>query len=326
MNVLSKLPAFFTIKLIKLFKTLLCSFEDWRHEEVTVEKGQQIVYININRPAANNMLNDKVTLGLLDAVMNLQLRKEEFRMAVFSATGKMFCAGKEPSFETMGAFAKNQPKQVQQVWNEFLARGKAGEAFPDGDEDLSRLLRAKFWHTLSSLPQFTVALVNGSAIGDGVALTACCDTVLAVEGAYFNITDVYDGTVSALTVPYIEKKIGPGLTKLIYCTAENISAEKANFYGLVSEVVASLEEGHTQITKLASVLTQCGPRSVEAAKNLVIGVAGQQINEGIMFFTAQQLAMVTVSQEATDGMVCVQARKPKPWEEEPKNIKTLYGN
>jgi enoyl-CoA hydratase/carnithine racemase len=305
--------------------TPTCSFEDWRHQEVTIEKGQQVLYVNINRPDNGNMINDKVLLALLDATMGLQLRKTEFRMAVFSAVGeKMFCAGKDPSSDGMSGFTKSPPPAVKQVWSNFLQKAKNGGAFPDGNEDMGRILRAKFWHTFSSLPQFTVALVNGSVMGEGMALVAACDTVVSVSNAFFNISDVQNGSINPLVVPYIEKKIGPAFTKYMLCASANLSAEKAWFYGLVTKVVESVEEAHKEIGGLATVLTACGPRSVEAAKNLVIGVAGQQINEGIMFFTAQQLAMVTISQEATDGMVCVQARKPKPWEEEPNNIKPLH--
>jgi enoyl-CoA hydratase/carnithine racemase len=302
----------------------VASLDSWTHKDVTIEVGQQILYVNINRPDDNNTISDKVLLGLCDAVMHLQYRKEEFRMAVFSASGKMFCAGKDPSSEGMAGFTKQPPNHVKQVWGEFQARAKQLDAFPDGNEDLGRILRAKFLHTLSSLPQFTVALVNGSAIGEGVGFAACCDAVLSVPEAYFNVTSVYGGTCDPLWVPYLEKRIGPCFTKLMLCTGENVSAEKAKFYGLVSEVVDDIEKGHESIKKLAGVLTACGPRSVEAAKNLVIGVAGQQISEGLMYFTAQQLAMVTVSKEAKDGMACVQIRADKPWEKDPYIIKPLH--
>merc|ERR1719362_1318703 len=114
--------------------------------------------------------------------------------------------------------------------------------------------------------------------------------------------------------PYLINKLGTGGATVFMCTGENMSAEKACFWNLVSEVVENLDEGHNRISELAAVLTACGPRSVEAAKNLVVGVGGQQISEGIMWFTAAMLAMVTISDEARDGMICVQARTPKPWE------------
>merc|ERR1711920_551811 len=148
---------------------------------------------------------------------------------------------------------------------------------------------------------------------------------IAVSSAYFNIVDVQLGTAPALIAPYIVNKIGTGLSKALLCTGEQLSAEKAKFYNLISEIVETTDEAHKLIAELAVVFTACGPRSVEAAKNLVCGVAGQQITEDIMFFTAKMLAMVTISDEARDGMICVQARTNKPWQEEPYNIKPLYG-
>merc|ERR1712187_1052921 len=108
-----------------------------------------------------------------------------------------------------------------------------------------------------------------------------------------------------------------GEAKSLICTAENLTAERAKHIGLVSEVTATLDEAHKKIIDLAEVLTACGPRSVEACKMLLCGVAGQQITEGLSFFTAAMLAMVTISDEAKVGMVALQARKPKPWEEKP---------
>merc|ERR1712061_563292 len=114
------------------------------------------------------------------------------------------------------------------------------------------------------------------------------------------------GFIDPTILPYLVGKCGISNTKCMVCTAQNMSAEKAKHIGLVSEVCATVEEAHKLITDLAEVLTACGPRSVQAAKMLVAGVGGQQIGEPVMFYTAAMLAMVTISDEARDGMACLQ--------------------
>merc|ERR1712190_236887 len=145
----------------------------------------------------------------------------------------------------------------------------------------------------------------------------------AVEGAYFQFVDAMQGTVPAIIAPYLVAKVKVGNAKRMISSAENVSAEKAKVMGLVSELAKDVDDAHKKVAEVAEVLTACGPRSVEAAKALVIGVGGQPIGEPVVFFTGRMLASATSSSEAEDGMKCVQSRRPKPWEEKP--IKPLYG-
>mmetsp|Transcript_13612 Transcript_13612/g.30858 ORF Transcript_13612/g.30858 Transcript_13612/m.30858 type:complete len:371 (-) Transcript_13612:87-1199(-) len=296
--------------------------QEWKHKEVQIEQGQGIVYVNINRPDNQNLMNDSVLVGLIDALFNLHYRPD-VRMVVFSGNGPLFCGGADPDTDPDSILAKAPPqpdvwKHIEDLKNKAL---KAG-AFPDGNAKLGLLLKMKMWHTWMTLPQFTLALVNGSAMGDGVGCVCCCDMGIALRNVFFSLTDVKMGLVPAFISPYVVSKIGNGHAKRMIASAENMSAEKAKHCGMINEVVDSIEEAHKFIKEIAEVLTACGPRSVEAAKQLVIGVGGMPITEPIMFYTGRMLAQVTISDEARDGMVCLQARKPKPWEETP--IQPLY--
>merc|ERR550525_1265165 len=267
-------------------------------------------------------MNEPLLVGLCDALFNLHFRPD-VRLVVFSSVGKLFCGGADPDADPAGIYSRAKPQGNVVAHMEGLKKKalQAG-AFPDGNAKVGQLLKMKMWHTWMTLPQFTLALVNGSALGDGVGCVCCCDMGIAVSGAYFNFSDVKMGLVPALCSPYVVAKVGSGHAKRLIASAENMSAEKAKRTGMINEVVESVEEAHKMIKDIAEVLTACGPRSVEAAKQLVIGVGGMPITEPIMFYTGRMLAQVTVSDEATDGMVCLQARKPKPWEETP--IKPLY--
>jgi len=299
-----------------------CGFENWHHQDVKIEIGQGIAYINMNRPNENNKMNDSVLVGLLDALFSLHFRPD-IRLVVFSGEGKLFSEGAEPGTTGDGIFQKAppQPHVVKHV-TALAEKATRHGAFPDGETKVGQLLKMKMWHTWMTLPQFTLALVNGSAMGDGVGCVCCCDMGIAVKGAYFTLADVTMGLIPAIVSPYVVAKIGVGNAKRMIASAENMSAEKAKKCGMINEIVDSVEEAHKMIGEISGVLTACGPRSVEAAKQLVIGVGGMPITEPLMFYTGRMLAQVTVSDEATVGMVCLQARKPKPWEETP--IKPLH--
>uniref|UniRef100_A0A7S4W5X6 3-hydroxyisobutyryl-coenzyme A hydrolase n=1 Tax=Alexandrium monilatum TaxID=311494 RepID=A0A7S4W5X6_9DINO len=302
--------------------TPTAGFDNWTHKEVLIELGPGIAYVKINRPDNDNLMNESVLVGLIDALFNLHYRKD-IRLVVFSASGTLFCGGADPSTDPDNILKKAPPQG--QVWahiEDLKKKALKAGAFPDGNAKIGLLLKMKMWHTWMTLPQFTLALVNGSAMGDGVGCVCCCDMGIALRGAYFTLSDVKMGLVPAFIAPYVTAKIGSGHAKRMIASAENMSAEKAKHCGMINEVVDDLEQAHKMIKEVAEVLTACGPRSVEAAKQLVIGVGGMPITEPIMFYTGRMLAQVTVSDEARDGMVCLQARKPKPWEETP--IQPLY--
>jgi len=300
------------------------SIDDWSHSAaLKLETSEGITYATINRPSEDNKLNDSVITALADCCLNLQHRKD-MRVVVLSGAGGIFCGGGNHLSDSANAFQASQKnKDVKKSVDEIIQRAHSGGAFPDGNAKVGSMLKLKLFHTWSVLPQFTFALVNGSAVDDGVGLACMCDMVIAVKSAYFSLTEVTKGYSHALIAPYLVSKLGLGTAKRLVASSSLLSAEKAKLAGMVNELVENVDEAHTLIKELCEVITACGPRSVEAAKQLVMGVGGKPITEFVMFYTGKMLAMVTVSDEAKDGMICLQARKPKPWEEKP--IKPLYG-
>jgi len=232
-----------------------------------------------------------------------------------------FCSGEAP-----GGVGKLPLKPadagVQKSLKDFGEEGLSRGAFPDGNIAYDRLQQCKFWHTMTLLPQFTIALVNGSTMGTGLGFIACCDMAISLSTAYFQMADVRQGMTPAIIAPYIVAKVGTGNAKRMLCTAQNFTAQEAKRFGLIQEVFESLAKAHDFIKDICASCTLCGPRSAEAAKKLVLGVGGQPITEPLMFYTSAMLAMVTVSDEARDGMIALQAKQPKPWEAVP--IKPLY--
>lgn len=297
-----------------------CTLQAWNHTDVKLELGQGIAYVTLNKPKVGNVLSSSILLGLCDAVVGLHARPD-IRCVVFSGAGALFCGGADPKSDGNFATHKFSPKGEKALMKLKERAVKAG-ALKDMDSNPGLLLQAKMWQAMTQLPQFTIALVNGSAMGDGLGCVACVDMVISVKSAYYSLPEVKDGRVQCLITPYIVAKAGMGYAKYMLGSGMNLTTDDMVLAGLVNEVVDSVEDGQKKITDICEVLTACGPRSVEAAKQLVVGVGGQPITEGVMFFTASLLAMVTVSYEAKVGMVCLQTKQPKPWEEKP--IMTLH--
>merc|ERR1719456_311534 len=101
---------------------------------------------------------------------------------------------------------------------------------------------AKFLYMFQTLPQLTIALVQGSAMGGGVGLASICDVVIAVKNAYFVLSEVRLGVIPATISPYVVAKLGVANAKRLFCTAENCSAEMGKKMGLVQHVINSDDE------------------------------------------------------------------------------------
>jgi len=293
-----------------------CTFEDWKHTAIKVKLGKSVVHLTFNKPDDGNKLAGEVVAALTDALFLLHAR-EDLRVAVFSGEGKLFCAGGVPDADGGGGFPASAPAGKEQAWEELAAKALKAGAFPDGQVNMGRLLQTRLWHTWATVPQFTICLANGSAMGEGMGCVCCCDYTVALEGSFFSLSDVRVGLVPAGVAPYVVAKTGTGVAKRIFCTSENMSAAKAVEAGIVDEVAASLGEAQELVRKLCAQISHCGPRTVAAAKELVLGVAGQQIIEPLMFYTGFMQNKVMGLPEAMQATHAAMSGKPKPWEEQP---------
>jgi len=183
--------------------------------------------------------------------------------------------------------------------------------------NMGRLLQGKLWQAWTTLPQFTICLVNGSAMGDGIGCVLCSDVAIALKTAFFDFSDTKLGLVNAGISPYLMAKTSAGAAKNMFVLGQVVSAETALAKGLVNRVVDSIADGNKAIAELCGEVTKCGPRSVQLAKELVQGVAGRQMDETIMFYVMLNAAAASRSEEAKQSAKASADGKPKPWEVEP---------
>jgi len=294
-----------------------CSLEDWKHTAIKCKLGVGCVYITLAKPATGNRLDADIAAALVDALFLLHTRKD-LRVVVFTAEGKLFCGGGDPKGEADGGLTRGKaPSKVLESRELLGQRALKAGAFPDGQVNMARLLQTRLWHVFATLPQFTICLCNGSALGDGLGIVTCCDYAVGVKGAFFSLSDVKLGVVPAGIAPYIVAKTGTGVAKRIFCTSENLTAERAVDIGILDDAVESMDEAMQIAARLCTQLTECGPRSVQLAKELVLGVAGQQIIEPLMFYTSAMLSRAQNGEEAKQATNASWNSKPKPWEEQP---------
>mmetsp|Transcript_41650 Transcript_41650/g.96502 ORF Transcript_41650/g.96502 Transcript_41650/m.96502 type:complete len:406 (+) Transcript_41650:107-1324(+) len=307
---------------------------DWQHHDVRMEVGTGIAYVIFNRPNENNSMQDTLGAGINDSLFALHARPD-IRVAVFTGEGRMYCAGGDPKgWQAAAAAAQSGeytgdgtvgvripllgPSEAVSYALHLLGQRalKAG-AFPDGNVNIGRLQAAKQWNTWATLPQFTICLANGSAMGGGVGCVCACDYVIAVKKAYFVLSEVKIGVIPATISPYVIAKIGVSNAKRFFCAAENLSATRAKEYGIVNEVVENMKEGHERIQELCKMISECGPRAVQACKEMVVSLAGVPLGEALVHYTCRLQAEAFDGAEAQQGIQCHADGKLPPWQSDP---------
>jgi enoyl-CoA hydratase/carnithine racemase len=104
----------------------------------------------------------------------------------------------------------------------------------------TRELHAGFAALLEALrhhPVTTVALVEGDAMGGGLALAAACDLVVALKSAHFALPELLWGLQPAHALPFVVRRMGMAAGRRLALLTEPIDALQAREQGLVDFVV-----------------------------------------------------------------------------------------
>ncbi|MBK8985826.1 MAG: enoyl-CoA hydratase/isomerase family protein [Chloroflexi bacterium] len=246
-----------------------------------------VLWLTLNRPESHNALNPALITGLTAVFRSLR-HQPEIRVVVLTGSGRSFCAGADLAFMRAAAdytFAENVAD---------------GEAIFD-------LMQA-----VDNCPQPVVGRINGAAIGGGVGLVACCDSVVAVERARFAFSETRLGIVPAVISPFVLAKIGVGSGRELFLTGERFTAERARQIGLVQHVVAE-EELDTAVADRVNNLLQAAPGAQAAAKELIRTVA-QQPHTAVRDYTAHLIAERRASDEGREGMSAFLQKRRPSWQ------------
>jgi len=212
-------------------------------DKVQFEIDQRIARIILNRPEKLHALDPEMLSALEDAIGEAE-RSREVRVIVLESTGpKAFCVGAD-----ILAWTALSPLEM---WSEWVRRGH---------RIFDRLERAR---------QPVICAIQGFAFGGGLELAAGCDLRVAADSARFAMPEVKLGTVPGWGgTKRLPQLIGNARAKQMIFTGEQISAETAERWGLVNEVVpaAALRDS---VTTLAEKISGNAPVAVQTAKQLI---------------------------------------------------------
>lgn len=207
--------------------------------KVLKEVKDEICYITINREEVLNTLDYETLANLKEAVAETHL-DESVKVVVFTGAGeKAFSAGAD--------LKERRKLNHQQVKRNVKL---ISDVFDD----------------IASLPQVTIACINGYTFGGGFELMLACDLAIASDNSKFGLTEASWGIIpGAGGTQRLPRAIGLMKAKELILTARRFDVEEALELGLILKVVKQ-EELSSACKQLADEVTKNAPLSLRQAK------------------------------------------------------------
>ena len=206
---------------------------------ILLEHKKQIAIVEINRQNALNSLNYQ-TLCELESIIETLRVHQDVRVVIFKGAG-------DKAFSVGADLKERRSLSEQEVKRNVL---KIGEVFS----------------AVESLPQPTIAAMNGHAFGGGMELALACDFRIAAEEALMGLTEtslaIIPGAGGTQRLPRL---IGEAKALELILTAKRMTAQEAYQYGIVTKVVkqAALMDA---VEELSERILSNGPIAVQQAK------------------------------------------------------------
>lgn len=145
------------------------------------------------------------------------------------------------------------------------------QAFTSADQGVAYEAKIEaYLGAIEALPMPTLAVVEGWAIGGGLAIAACCDLRIATPGSQFGvpIARTLGNCLSVANYARLVTALGPSRAKRMLLMAENVAAEDALAAGFVMDVVdaAGLEQ---RISEICERLCGNAPVTMRVTKEAI---------------------------------------------------------
>ena len=176
-----------------------------------MEVENEIAVVTINRPKSLNALNSE-TLAELDACFSEISERKDIKVVILTGSGaKAFVAGAD----------------ISEMVNATPAEGRK-----------MGMLAKEAFLKLETMPQVTIAAVNGFALGGGCEISMACDIRIASAKAKFGQPEVGLGITPGFSgTQRLPRLIGVSTALEMILTGKQLRAKQAVKLGLVDDVV-----------------------------------------------------------------------------------------
>lgn len=218
---------------------------------LTEQRGDGVLLVTLNRPAAGNSLSSQMARELLDLWSADDTRAQ--RAVVLTGAGeRIFCAG---------ADLKERDGMTDAQWVE---QHRLFEAMRDA---------------LIDLPCPVIAAVNGAAYGGGAEIALACDFAYASPNARFALTEVRLGIMPGLGGALnLARAAGERRAREVLLTGEPFGVDEALSWGVINRICDDVV-GEAAAT--AARIAANAPLSVRAIRRTLSETRGLSTRQAI---------------------------------------------
>tara|TARA_B100000579_G_scaffold254530_1_gene209479 strand:+ start:4001 stop:4867 length:867 start_codon:yes stop_codon:yes gene_type:complete len=251
-----------------------------------------VANITLQRTETFNALNDQIISELIELLEWTSGRS-------VGSTGELISEGGEPNIRVL--VIRSDGKHFCAGADINMMRDGGSKTPEENRRDSERLDR--LFHGLWSHPCFTIAKVQGVALGGGAGIVACSDHVIAEPRSKIALSEAKLGISAAVIGPYVHRRLGSAGFRRLAMLASRIDAEEALRVGFVDEVAESADAMEGAISKVISEAMSSGPLAVTSAKRMVAELdMWQGDDDSLRSWTLDLTSKMRGSREGQEGL------------------------
>ena len=200
-----------------------------------------------------------------------------------------------------------------------VLRGAGDRAFSAGvdirdhmPEKVEALLKAfhGIFYSLNDLDRFTIAVVDGYALGGGCEVAAACDMIIASERSEFGQPEIDAGVFPPPATVLFPRLVGRRKALELILTGDRFGAKEAERIGLVSKVVPA-EELKKTVDELVGKLKEKSPLVLRLSRRAIYHAYDLDFKKALETVTDIYLGSLMNTDDAVEGLKAfLEKRKP----------------
>src|SRR5215468_6226970 len=214
------------------------------YANITLDRDGAVARLVLNRPDRRNALTHAMMLELEHAFAELRQDKTCRALVLRGAGGHFSAGGDLEAMADMPPLPENGP-----------ANGGLDPLLPAYRQFGDALL------ALNELPQATIAIVEGSAVGGGFGMACCSDVVILHDSAAFGMPEPKVGFIPSQIIPFVVRRIGEGPARDLAVSGRVIGALEAHRLGVGRHFCANTAELNRMLRALIDDVLKLEPAS-----------------------------------------------------------------
>jgi len=154
---------------------------------------------------------------------------------------------------------------------------------------------------LNSLPQATISIVEGSAVGGGFGMACCSDVVILHDSAQFGVPEPKVGFIPSQIIPFVVRRIGEGAARDLAVTGRVIDAAEAHRLGVGRHLCATTAEISRTLRAVIDDVLKLEPQALATVKRLVLASATED-DRAVLDDAAESLVGLLRRPQASEGI------------------------